>query len=157
ARSHPETARSGRAGHPHHPHAARCLRGRRPSDRHAPRTEGDREENERDQHAGARPVHGRRARRYAAMSAIYPRLYPRVAGRPSIPGFTMAVNGVKDMSAARTRAREHDQGVTRMKTLRSFAFWGVSLACLAVPLAVASAGEKPWYPFPVQVWDPPFN
>ena len=44
-----------------------------------------------------------------------------------------------------------------MKTLKVSACWGVSLACLAIPLAVASAEEKPWYPFPVQVWDPPFN
>jgi protein TorT len=44
-----------------------------------------------------------------------------------------------------------------MTTLRRSACFGVSLACLIIPLAAASADEKPWYPFPVQVWDPPFN
>jgi protein TorT len=31
------------------------------------------------------------------------------------------------------------------------------LALIAVPLASVSAQEKPWYPYPVEVWDPPFN
>src|SRR5262245_15035896 len=31
------------------------------------------------------------------------------------------------------------------------------LALVAVPLASVSAQDKPWYPFPVEVWDPPFN
>ncbi len=35
---------------------------------------------------------------------------------------------------------------------------GVALAALiAVPIVSAAAQEKPWYPFPVEVWDPPFN
>jgi protein TorT len=33
----------------------------------------------------------------------------------------------------------------------------VTLACLFLPVATALAQEKPWYPFPVEVWDPPFN
>jgi periplasmic protein TorT len=35
---------------------------------------------------------------------------------------------------------------------------GAALAVLAaVPLVSAAAQEKPWHPFPVEVWDPPFN
>ena len=33
----------------------------------------------------------------------------------------------------------------------------VTLACLFAPVATALAEKKPWYPFPVEVWDPPFN
>src|SRR6185436_7717025 len=44
-----------------------------------------------------------------------------------------------------------------MKMLSRSACWSISLACLVVPLVAASAEDKPWYPFPVQVWDPPFN
>ena len=44
-----------------------------------------------------------------------------------------------------------------MKMLSRSACWSISLACLVVPLVAASAQDKPWYPFPVQVWDPPFN
>ena len=67
ARADPPAARPGRAGHPDHPHAARRLRRRRPADGHAPRPKGDREEDGRDQHRGAGPVHGRRARRHARL------------------------------------------------------------------------------------------
>jgi protein TorT len=31
------------------------------------------------------------------------------------------------------------------------------LACLFVPVAAALAEEKAWYPYPVEVWDPPFD
>ena len=33
----------------------------------------------------------------------------------------------------------------------------VGLAWLALPLATAMAQEKAWFPFPVEVWEPPFN
>lgn len=32
-----------------------------------------------------------------------------------------------------------------------------SAAALIIPVAAALAEEKPWYPFSVEVWDPPFN
>jgi protein TorT len=79
----------------------------------------------------------------------------------------MEVKGVKDRRLRRPgwlfgppaecAQKDKRQGVIRMKTLRRSACWGVSLACLVIPLAAAGADEKPWYPFPVQVWDPPFN
>ncbi len=31
------------------------------------------------------------------------------------------------------------------------------IALVGVPAMSALAQEKPWYPFPVEVWDPPFN
>ncbi|HYN00676.1 MAG TPA: substrate-binding domain-containing protein, partial [Aestuariivirgaceae bacterium] len=44
-----------------------------------------------------------------------------------------------------------------MKAVR-LSFGGAALvALIAFPLAFAVAQEKPWYPFPVEVWDPPFN
>ena len=33
----------------------------------------------------------------------------------------------------------------------------LGLACLAVPLTGAFSQDKAWYPFKVEVWDPPFN
>ena len=45
-----------------------------------PRAEGDREEDERDEHAGARPIHGRRARRYAVGTDHSPKRLQAVGG-----------------------------------------------------------------------------
>lgn len=33
----------------------------------------------------------------------------------------------------------------------------LGIACLVLPVASALAEEKSWYPFPVEVWDPPFD
>ena len=33
----------------------------------------------------------------------------------------------------------------------------ISFACVAIPVAGAKAAEKNWFPFPMEVWDPPFN
>ncbi|HEY7765351.1 MAG TPA: TMAO reductase system periplasmic protein TorT [Aestuariivirgaceae bacterium] len=40
----------------------------------------------------------------------------------------------------------------------SFGFRSVAfLALIVFPLASGAAQDKPWFPFPVEVWDPPFN
>lgn len=44
-----------------------------------------------------------------------------------------------------------------MKAVGLSVLSAAAVASIAFPLAFAVAQEKPWYPFPVEVWDPPFN
>lgn len=44
-----------------------------------------------------------------------------------------------------------------MKRLIKGACLAVGMAVLTVPIAGSIAAEKPWFPFPVEVWNPPFD